>query len=279
MKKLLIIIAILVAAAPGMAQNYYFPAVKGAQLTYKHYDERGRQMKDKDRKPVWTTFTVEDVWPGENGGMVINVLIENQQTAGINRKVYEGAYVDNMIFGDVKIEGDSVVLDNMQGLLLRALGNIPRKNANYESVEIKMNAVMVFPRELHVGLELPDRTVLDASVKMNQTSEAAERDREMLMAIYAEAGIFRDPGNKASVYSYASATIKNWRVEGEEKVETPAGVFECYKITYILEAYYSSIMEIAYAEWISPQVGLVKKVEYARKDKVAETMVLESYTE
>ncbi len=100
MKLLLILLAIFAAAVPAVAQNSFFPTTKGALLTYKHYDARGRQLKDQGRRPMWTTFTVEEVWPGEDGNMVINVMIENQHTARIDRTVYEGAYIDNMIYGD-----------------------------------------------------------------------------------------------------------------------------------------------------------------------------------
>ena len=48
------------------------------------------------------------------------------------------------------------------------------------------------------------------------------------------------------------------KVKGEEKVTTPAGTFDCVKITYILEYKMLIGKTMMITEWISPGYGVVK---------------------
>lgn len=288
MRIALIFIFFSITAQPVTSQSYYFPVQKGAQLAYKHYDSRGREARDDDKKPMWTTYTVEDVWHRDDGNITINVLIENQQTFGLDRTIYEGVYIDNMIYGDVKIMGDSVILDNMHGLLLRGLGNVPQKDPTYERMKIKMDAVMSFPRELYVGLTLPDRTVMYAEITKYNTLKEAQRIYNEWNSALISMGIndLSPLSDFMTSFGRRRAEIKNWRVDKQENITTPAGSFNCYKITYDLEEYelrgymhVSSLLITSRIEWVSPEIGLVKREEYLRKNKVNQTMLLESYIE
>lgn len=286
MRKVLTVILAIFCIAPGKAQNYFFPIRPGAKLTYKHYDARGNQLKS-DRKPMWTEFTVEEVWPEDNGDITINVLILNQHTSGPDAGKYEPAYIDNIIYGDVKIRGDSLILDNMHSqLLLIYDGKIPPKSKDVASVEITMDAACTLPRELKPGMELPDRKILDINIR----SSLSEAKQQELANVALSVGVDYNQAINFGAGDFnmkRSIIMKKWRAEALEDVETPAGTFGCYKITYELEdkeAYgigHQRVISIdPYAEWISPEIGLVKKVKYSRNGKKAEeTMLLESYTE
>ena len=275
MKKILLSIVSLIFIVPGlMAQDYFFPARKGAELIYKYYDRNGREMKGAARGPKWTKFTVENVWPAENGNITINVRIEDDYLKSLNTKNHERAYIDAMYYGDVKIEGDSVVLDNMHQLLLKAYGAIPAKDAHTASVSINMTAAYTFPRKLSVGMKLSDREVMNVVV----TDYNSEKMNDIINSALLQMGLV----GKATGHQNRKFTAKmtGRKVEALEKIETPAGSFECYKMNYLLDEKRigSGFQTItSYAEWISPKIGLVKRERYDKRGRTEETMILESY--
>lgn len=275
MKKILVSIALFTFIVQGvMAQDYFFPTQKGAELTYKYYDGRGREMKGSGRGPKWTRFTVENVWPDGNGDMVINVRIEDDYLANLDLSKHETAYIDAMYYGDVKIEGDSVVFDNMHQLLLKAYGAIPAKDALTASVSIDIIAACTFPRKLSAGIKLPDRKVMTAVV----TRYRSENLNSIIDQIRLQMGS-NTPGSGKSEEEFL-VEIKNCKVEALENVETPAGTFECYKIIYYLvekRIDFSFETTSYYAEWISPRIGLVKRKRYSKRGKIEETMLIDNY--
>ena len=66
--------------------------------------------------------------------------------------------------------------------------------------------------------------------------------------------------------------ITNRKVEGKESVTTPAGTFDCFKITYDIETKFGVKIERNAIEWIAKNVGTVRSESY-KGDK------LEGYTE
>ena len=64
-----------------------------------------------------------------------------------------------------------------------------------------------------------------------------------------------------------TANIFDRKVVAKEKVETPAGTFDCYKIAYTIEVKVG-IRNVSKAEeWYSKGVGVVKSVSYDKKGK------------
>lgn len=87
--------------------------------------------------------------------------------------------------------------------------------------------------------------------------------------------------NNGSKFSEINITMSNRMVEASEQVQTPAGNFDCLKITY--DSYFKAkIMGIGIpvnmkvTEWFSPKLGRFVKSETYRKDKLAGSMILES---
>jgi hypothetical protein len=66
-----------------------------------------------------------------------------------------------------------------------------------------------------------------------------------------------------------TTNITNCLVEGFEKITTPAGTFDCAKISYDQFSKVSIIKtEGRTIEWYAPNVGLVRSETYSKKDKL-----------
>jgi len=87
--------------------------------------------------------------------------------------------------------------------------------------------------------------------------------------------------NNGSKFSELQIELTNRTVEAKETVQTNAGTFDCFKITYN-SLFKAKIMGIAIpinmtvTEWFSPKLGRFVKSETYRKDKLAGSMMLES---
>jgi hypothetical protein len=79
-----------------------------------------------------------------------------------------------------------------------------------------------------------------------------------------------------------TVNITNRKVEGKESITTPAGTFECYKITS--KAIFKNQMGIAVTfefssiDWLAPKVGLVKTESYNKNGKLNGSTVLTKRT-
>ena len=297
--------------------NHYFPTTKGAELTYKYYNARGRELKNEWKDKRWMKLVVEDVWPSEDG-MVINVGVGNDIIERMAGTHMLGLAAGNLSYGDVKIEGDRVTLDNVQWLadvlpemFLYMISHDSKDGPQYN---VELMAQTSFPRTMTVGEELPDETILDAKYVEELTPEQQAEREERLKEVQAEVNMMSQahgytivgaPMNFSDFGIKAQGQTRKRKVEAYEKVETPAGTFDCYKITYELVApdafrfggmvSFSASMDFAgggghfpqqpqepdgtkYADWISPEVGLVKREKYNARGKLQEVMQLESYT-
>jgi hypothetical protein len=133
-------------------------------LNYKYYNARGKELKNEWNDKRWMKFVVEEVWPSEDG-VVINVGVTNdiiERMAGLY--LLEPAAA-NMAYGDVKVEGDTVTLDNIQWLagvipqpIYHILGNNRAGGTQYE---VDLMAQTRFSRRMAVGDSLPDEKILD----------------------------------------------------------------------------------------------------------------------
>ena len=79
-------------------------------------------------------------------------------------------------------------------------------------------------------------------------------------------------GNNGMTFMTMKFDIKNRKVEKKESITTPAGTFDCFKITYDMDMKMMLKRSIKIAEWIAPGVGVVKTESYNQKGE------LENYT-
>ncbi len=65
-----------------------------------------------------------------------------------------------------------------------------------------------------------------------------------------------------------TTTINNRKVEGKEKITTPAGTFDCYKISYDITSKMMVSVTLKAVEWISMDAGVVKSESYKSNGKL-----------
>ena len=63
-------------------------------------------------------------------------------------------------------------------------------------------------------------------------------------------------------------TIFNRKVEAQEEVTTPAGTFECYKISYNFEVKALLKKKYKVVQWIAKDIGIVRGETYNKKGKL-----------
>lgn len=82
--------------------------------------------------------------------------------------------------------------------------------------------------------------------------------------------------NQGMTLMNMTLNITNRKVEAVENITTPAGTFECYKITYDAATKMMINVKTKAAEWYSKGVGLVKSETYSTDGKLMGSNVLES---
>lgn len=65
-----------------------------------------------------------------------------------------------------------------------------------------------------------------------------------------------------------TTTIDNRKVEGIEKITTPAGTFDCFKISYDITSKMMVSVTMKAVEWISMDAGVVKSESYKSNGKL-----------
>ncbi len=70
--------------------------------------------------------------------------------------------------------------------------------------------------------------------------------------------------------------IRERKVEGKEQITTPAGNFDCFKVSYLtdLEGLFGKKMTYKTFAWYAKDVGMVRTESYNEKDKLTSYMIL-----
>lgn len=69
--------------------------------------------------------------------------------------------------------------------------------------------------------------------------------------------------------------ITNRKVAAQEKIETPAGTFDCFKVTYDISTRFGFINKVGSASvWYAKGVGTVKAENYNKKGKLTDYQLL-----
>ena len=73
-----------------------------------------------------------------------------------------------------------------------------------------------------------------------------------------------------------TVTTQNRKVEAEEKITTPAGTFDCLKITYDMVSKIGFVkVQGSSVEWYSPGTGTIRSESYNKRGKLTGYSVLE----
>ena len=75
-----------------------------------------------------------------------------------------------------------------------------------------------------------------------------------------------------------SVNISNRKVEAIEEVTTPAGIFECYKISYDMSTKMLITIKASTVEWYAKNIGVVRSESHNKKGKLTGYTVLTGLT-
>ena len=174
------------------------------------------------------------------GKVVYKVLSSNGTEAKVNSKVFnvKGKELTSAE-GNYKCDGNNFSVD-----MKAMLPGDQAKSMNMKDMEIKTNdATLNYPATLTVGSKLPDN--------------------EFTADTYTGGMKIMSMGMK----------VTDRKVEGKESITTPAGKFDCYKITsnQSIKSIFNFNMQTT--EWFAPNVGVIKTEVYRKGDLTSTTMI------
>ena len=74
-----------------------------------------------------------------------------------------------------------------------------------------------------------------------------------------------------------SVNISNRKVEAKEDITTPAGTFECYKISYDISTKMIITIKASTVEWYAKNIGVIRSESYNKKGKLTGYTVLTGF--
>lgn len=195
---------------------------------------------EKGRMLQFTQYDDKDRENGQNTYTITKVVETSEgkvATVSFEMKNKKGKIVSTSEY-DVKLKGGTLYFDVRSMMDERTMMSI-------KDMEIEATGKgLEFPSDLSVGQTLPDaETVIN--LKMNG-------------------------------FPMPSMTIRvlNRKVSASEKVTTPVGTFDCYKIDYETEIDYVFNIHVTASEWVAKNVGMVKSESYNKKGKLIGKTIL-----
>ncbi|WP_211999758.1 hypothetical protein [Chitinophaga sp. HK235] len=143
--------------------------------------------------------------------------------------------------GRFKCSGDGVAVDMKVGM--PSMSQL--KDLKMEAKTT--NAFLDYPASMHIGQEL-------------------------------KGGAFEMAGNVSGMDVSVNYAITNRKVAGKEKITTPAGSWDCYKISYDLAFKMQMMgtgvpMKLNAVEWFAPGFGVVKTLSYMDGKEAGGTLI------
>ena len=174
------------------------------------------------------------------GKVVYKVISSNGKEAKVNSKVYnEKGKEMSGAEGTYKCDGSNFSFD-----MKAMLSGDQTKAMNMKDMEVKTNnASLNYPTNMTVGSTLPD----------NEFTADTYSGTMKLMGM--------------------SFKVTNRKVEGKESITTPAGTFDCFKITSNQDFKTIFNFNVQMTEWFSPNVGVVKTEAYRKGSLFSSTLI------
>lgn len=114
-----------------------------------------------------------------------------------------------------------------------------------------------------------EMTIDEVDIPIGVTAGTTLKDGSIIMKVVSEGPI------QMSI----KTLITNRKVEAIETITTPAGTFECLKLTQTITTDMGMAkVTIKTVDWISKNVGTVKSESYSKAGKLTSTMTLQSIT-
>jgi hypothetical protein len=112
-----------------------------------------------------------------------------------------------------------------------------------------------------------EMTIDEVDIPVGVTAGTTLKDGSIIMKVVSESPI------QVNLKTF----ITNRKVEAIETITTPAGTFECLKLTQTITTDMGiAKMTIKTVDWISKNVGTVKSESYSKAGKLTSTMILQS---
>ena len=126
----------------------------------------------------------------------------------------------------------------------------------------------MFPQEQMQSMEDFDMTVDGENLELPENLKVGQdlKDANVVMHI-----------NASPMQFNFKIDITERKVIGEETLNTPAGKFECFKLSQKVFMKTMGKIEIHSIEWYSPEVGMVKSETYDKKNKLKNYSLLTTY--
>jgi hypothetical protein len=141
---------------------------------------------------------------------------------------------------------ESTMSCKMGSLLVDAESIVdPEGKKEFKNVEMKIAGDgIIYPDKLELGQELSDFNI-------DITTEAMD----------------------GTIRTY-TILIKKRKVESQESITTPAGTYDCYKISYVMDIVAYSFMSFNVSEYISEGIGRIKTETFNKRGKLVSSSLL-----
>ena len=194
-------------------------------------------------KAEYTTYNKKGKIEGATTYEVVSVTSDaDQEVATIHSDLIDkkGEVLTSMTY-DIICQDDKVSI-GFKSLLS------PEIMEQYKDIDLDITGTDIdLPNNLSVGQNLPD-----ADMKMTISAAGMNINMNVMML--------------------------DRKVVGQEQLETPAGSFDCYIITYTTKMKMGLSRSSSAKQWIAKGVGLVKQEEYNKKGKLTSSGMLTKYS-
>jgi len=177
-------------------------------------------------------------------GVTKTVILKKETGANGVSLLFESVYSDNS--GQEKGKGQYKVRCHNGVFYFDMESMMPQQNGDQASMEVKSDE-LEFPANPQIG-----QTLKDAKMTMVMKS-----------------------GNVTVMEM--SMSITNRKVESYEEITTPAGTFNCYKVTYNVRTHAMFDVEVKAIQWVAEDVGVVKTENYDNKGKKVNYSLLTAF--
>ncbi len=190
-------------------------------------------------------------------GRSVNVIREISENNGVYEATFSSKIYDKK--DKLVTEGEFVIIcedDKIKIDMQRLLNSMEQMQA-YEGMEVEAEGdFMELPSELEVGQSLSDAHTT-MTVKMSDAN---------------------------ATMSKIDIDINNRKVDSQEDITTPAGTFNCYKISYNTDVDmkvmgFGNKSSYGNAEWVAENVGTVRTENYDKKGNLNSYTLLTAYKE
>ena len=180
------------------------------------------------------------------GGSEMTFKDKKQTAEGISA-VFASSFKDDQ--GEVLFENE-VQVECRNGVLYLDASNLldPATMSAYESMDVKVTG-----ENLELPLDAPAGTVL------------------------ADGGVTAVVSSGGMKIMTISVNMSNRKIVAREKIETPAGTFDCIKYTYDAHSQMGFVkVNLTGVEWYNHEVGTIRSESYDKKGKLSGYTILES---